>query len=111
MRLQGTAGMIKRDRETLSNDANEMGAQWQVRNYEAKLFNENCEPQYPTMCNMPSTTSRRLRQNDSAMMQLAKEACANVIEARRQFCLEDVVLSGNVKVAAGYKSFVSAHAD
>jgi von Willebrand factor type D domain len=109
--LQGTAGMIGRDRVTLSSDANDMGAQWQVRNYEAKLFHDNREPQYPTMCNMPSTTSRRLRQNDSAMMQLAKEACANVIEARRQFCLEDVVLSGNVKVAAGYKSLVSAHAD
>jgi von Willebrand factor type D domain len=109
---QSTTGMVGRDRHTIYTDANEMGAQWQVRDYEVKLFRENREPQYPKMCTMPTVeaSSRRLRQNDATMLKLAKEACASVSASRRQFCIEDVVLSGDVKVATGYKNYVSAHA-
>jgi hypothetical protein len=111
--LQSTAGMIGRDRQTAISDANEMGAQWQVRDYEVKLFHDNRAPQYPAKCTMPivAATERRLRKNEAALLALAKVACADVAESRRQFCLDDVVLSGDVKVASGYRSYKSAHAE
>jgi von Willebrand factor type D domain len=110
--LQSAKGMIGRDRETVLSNANEMGSQWQVRNYEPMLFHEARAPQYPATCKLPSesVTERKLRRSNVAVLKLAKEACSDVTEKRRQFCVDDVLLSGDVKVANGYKSFGTAYA-
>jgi hypothetical protein len=100
--VQGTKGLISRD-GTVLDSANAMGTQWQVRNTEAMLFNEIREPQYPQACKLPSVDSRRLRQ--SAVSALAAEAaCEEVVESLRRFCVEDIVRSGDVTMAFGYKA-------
>jgi hypothetical protein len=98
--VQGTKGMISRDGAVL-NDANAMGAQWQVRDTEATLFSEIREPQYPQQCKLPSVDSRRLRQSP-AKIAAAEQACEKVPESLRKFCIEDVIRSGDADMAHGY---------
>jgi hypothetical protein len=100
--VQGTKGMISRDGSVLDN-ANTMGTQWQVRDTEAMLFNEIRAPQYPQACKLPSVDSRRLRQTAVSVTE-ADSACENVIESLRRFCTEDVLRSGDVTMAFGYKA-------
>jgi von Willebrand factor type D domain len=107
---QTVTGLVGRDEQSIVTDANEMGAQWQVRDTEPMLFNELRAPQYPQTCALPSVTSRRkLRRSDNEM-KLAENACATVDESRRRFCIEDTLLSGDVTIAHAYKAIGSAHA-
>ena len=97
---QGISGMIGRER-TLLQDANEMGAQWQVTDVEPMLFHEIRAPQYPERCVLPQVDSRRLAHSEENQ-QKAVEACAGVAEAMKEFCLADVLLTGDVDIASGY---------
>jgi hypothetical protein len=107
--LQNAVGMIGRDRITTLADANEMGSQWQVRDNEPMLFHDIRSPQYPETCTMPSVAQRRLRRSATEVRR-AEDTCANVMESRRHFCVEDVLRSGDVSVARAYGSLKSAHA-
>lgn len=99
------SGMIGRDPETVIEDANELGMQWQVRDTEPKLFvDANRVPQYPESCMLPQVLSRRLRQS-SAELQRAEEACAGVSDNTRQFCMDDVLMTGDLSVAIGYTTY------
>jgi hypothetical protein len=109
MGSQTMVGMVGRDRQTVLTDANEMGAQWQVRDFEPQLFNEVRAPQYPAKCNLPTVTSRRLRISENEQKS-AQAACADVPASRRHFCVEDLLLSGDAKIAHGYRVMGSAHA-
>jgi hypothetical protein len=100
--VQGTIGMISRDGAML-DDANEMGKQWQVRSTEAMLFSESRAPQYPETCRLPAVNSRRLRRSD-VEVKMAEQACESVVTSLRQFCMEDVLRSGDATMAMGYKS-------
>jgi hypothetical protein len=100
--LQSTAGMIGRDRETVLTNANDMGAEWQVRDNEPMLFNEVRAPQYPQTCTLPTVTQRRLRQSDNELKR-AEHACADVIASRRHFCVEDAMRSGDITMSNAYR--------
>jgi hypothetical protein len=98
--VQGKAGMIARDGETVLIDPTRMGAEWQVRDNEPMLFHEARAPQYPTECVLPSVKSRRrLRKQD---YNVAHEACANVSEDMYNLCVEDVMRTGDPEVSQGY---------
>jgi von Willebrand factor type D domain len=99
---QTVAGLVGRDEQTIVSDANEMGAQWQVRDTEPMLFNEIRAPQYPQTCTLPSVTSRRNLRRSANEMKLAEDACATVDESRRRFCVEDALLSGDMTIAHAY---------
>lgn len=99
--MQQKKGMFGRDGEIAIEDPNVMGAQWQVRDTEPMLFHEVRAPQYPETCALPSTTGRRLR-HSLVEFKVAEEACRNVTDDMRQFCVDDVVMTGDVKIAAGY---------
>jgi hypothetical protein len=99
--MQVQSGMIGRDRETILTDANEMGAQWQVTSVEPMLFTNVRAPQYPETCILPVVNSRRLNHSEESRRQ-AKTACSNVDDAVRQFCLDDVLLTGDFDLANGY---------
>jgi hypothetical protein len=99
---QTIPGMVGRDGQTVLTDANEMGAHWQVRDYEPQLFHEVRAPQYPTTCVLPAVTSRRLRRSDNEVKR-AEAACADAPASRRSFCVEDLLLSGDVKIAHAYR--------
>lgn len=97
--IHGMTGMIGRDHATQLDDPNEMGQQWQVTDIEPMLFHEVRAPQYPERCVLPSTTSRRLRGVLSTVeMALVEKACADVDPDMKQFCKEDVLLTGDYKI-------------
>jgi von Willebrand factor type D domain len=100
--LQNVTGMIGRDRQTVLQSGNDMGAEWQVRDNEEMLFVESRAPQYPQTCSLPAVTQRRLRQSASEMKR-AESACANVIESRRHFCVEDALRSGDISMSNLYR--------
>ena len=96
-------GLVGRDGETTVSEE-EMGAQWQVRDTEPMLFHElGTGPQYPESCVLPIVNSRqrRLRTSDITY-EAAKTACETVDESMRQFCMEDVIRSGDVSMAHTY---------
>jgi hypothetical protein len=101
---QSLTGMIGRDGVSVINDANEMGSQWQVTNVEPMLFHEIRAPQYPERCLLPTVTSRRLTKRTDEEMQRAVAACAGVNEGMRQFCIDDVLLTGDYELgqSSGY---------
>jgi von Willebrand factor type D domain len=99
--MQVMDGMVGRDRETILTDANEMGAQWQVTNAEPMLFRDIRAPQYPETCVLPIVESRRLRHSEENKRR-AESVCASVDESVRQFCFDDVLLTGDFDLANGY---------
>jgi von Willebrand factor type D domain len=103
MGSQHMVGMIARNKETVLTEANEMGAEWQVRDNEPMLFHEVRAPQYPQTCTLPTITGRRnLRKSDNEM-KMAEAACSSVGESHRHFCIEDSLLSGDIKMAHAYR--------
>jgi von Willebrand factor type D domain len=101
--ITGKDGMIGRDLQTVINDSNIMGAQWQVNNTEPMLFHEIRAPQYPEACQLPKVDSRRrLRAESGESMRRAQEACAGVEENMRDFCIHDVRQTGDSSYALPY---------
>ena len=102
-----TIGMVGRlDKTVPLTDPNELGAQWQVTDEEPMLFHTIRAPQYPERCVLPkdSEVSRRRRlYKNSAQFHRAVEACDGIIdEDMREFCIEDVIGSGDVDIAKVY---------
>jgi hypothetical protein len=98
-------GMIHRDGETVLKDAHEMGNHWQVNDQEPMLFHEIRAPQFPERCIMPEAESsfRRLRtQSDANKYRKAKEACMGVTGDLFEFCIHDVIQSGDPDAAYSY---------
>jgi von Willebrand factor type D domain len=100
----GQKGMVGRDRETTATDANDMGFQWQVQDTEPMLFHDIQMPQFPQQCMLPSVDkrNRRLGQVSVEFANAAGEACTNVSTDLQAFCVDDVLLTGDVNVAKGY---------
>jgi hypothetical protein len=103
--VHGKEGMVGRDRQTVFDDANLMGAEWQVRDTEAMLFHDTRTPQYPMECTLPKaqTSRRRLRENDH-LMSRAKVVCAGVDDEMVAFCIDDVLRTGDEYIAIGYSA-------
>jgi hypothetical protein len=101
------AGLVGRDEQTGLLDADEMGLQWQVNDEEPMLFNEIRSPQYPETCKLPEVSMRyrRLRaaNDDIDIMQKAKAACNGIDVNVYNFCVYDVLMSGDIALAQSYK--------
>jgi von Willebrand factor type D domain len=102
--VSGKEGMLKRDLGTEIDDSTLMGLEWQVRDTEPMLFYDTQRaPQYPEQCWLPEVNSRRrLQKQSSAAIRQAKEVCADVDNIMQQFCIHDVILTGDVQVAHMY---------
>jgi hypothetical protein len=100
--MQSKIGMIGRDGETVITDANQMGSEWQVTDQEPQLFREVHTPQYPEACILPSVESRRLQQFSDEQHKAAAEACSGVDSKSFEFCVHDVLLTGNLNLAYAY---------
>jgi von Willebrand factor type D domain len=98
-------GMIGRGGESIVGDnPNEMGAQWQVIDVEPMLFHNIRAPQFPEACVLPvNSIARRLRQSDK-MYKMASDACADVEGEERNFCIDDVLVMGDILAAKTYAS-------
>jgi hypothetical protein len=94
-------GFVGRN-QAVMEDHTEMGNHWQVRDDEPMLFAEVVAPQYPEQCVVPNVDSRRLRKSQH-IQRRAEEACAGIkTEVMRNFCMEDITLSGDFDLAHVY---------
>jgi von Willebrand factor type D domain len=99
------AGLVGRDGETLIVDPDEMGSHWQVNAEEPMLFHDIRAPQYPETCILPevSKTHRRLRSNgNDNNYAMAKTACTGVASNLYDFCVHDVMISGDTSLAKAF---------
>jgi hypothetical protein len=101
--IHGKTGMIGRDGESSLTEPNVMGTQWQVNDSEPMLFHDIQAPQYPETCRLPTVKSRKLRVSNDFRL-IAAKACEEVDEDVREFCIEDVLVTGDIGVAKGYGS-------
>jgi hypothetical protein len=92
--------MIARDGNTVLNDPNVFGQEWQVLETERTLFQTVRFPQHPQVCTMPApklATSRRL--SESTVEEFAAEkACAHWGEGKDN-CVFDVLATGDLEMA------------
>jgi hypothetical protein len=96
-------GLVGRN-GTILTEWNEMGSHWQVRDTEPMLFHDARAPQYPAQCILPVTDSRRkLRGVAEQYHRRATELCQGITDpTKQQFCVEDVLLTGDVDIAQMY---------
>jgi len=96
--------LIGRDGVTEFVNTNEYGEEWQVQPYEDMLFLEARGSQF-TGCRYPDrkvvTAARKLR-SKAGLDQIAKEACRHLGTQDYELCVEDVMTTGDVGIAAGY---------
>jgi hypothetical protein len=95
--------MIARDGETVIDDANAFGQEWQVLNTESSLFQTLRFPQHPNVCTMPTPVQadhlrRRLSESSSADEAAAEKACEHWGEGKDD-CVFDVLTTGDIEMA------------
>jgi hypothetical protein len=96
--------MLARDGETVFDDANVFGQEWQVLDTEPDLFQTLRLPQYPLECIMPtpvqaSQLRRRLSESNEAEL-AAEKACEHWGEGKDD-CVFDVLATGDLEMAVG----------
>jgi len=89
-----------RDGNSVIEDDNAFGFEWQVRDDEPNLFaSRGSGPHYPEQCRMPDMTSEsRRRLRASVSKENAEKACAGVTNGFDQ-CVYDVIATGDLEVA------------
>jgi hypothetical protein len=95
--------MIARDGETVLDDVNAYGQEWQVLDTEPTLFQTARFPQHPQVCTVPAPVeeSRGLRRRlseSSIEEHAAEKACAHWGE-RKDDCIFDVLATGDLDMA------------
>lgn len=89
----------------LSEHWNAHGEEWQVNDSDPKLFLENRAPQYPVGCAYEQTSfktgiRRRLMDNSNVSLELASAACVSDHDQKREFCIADVMATGDLDLAS-----------
>jgi len=98
-------GKIARDGETFIRDSEEFGQEWQVRAFERKMFKDERFPQYPILCVPPAKItnqdrSLRFGSETDSHREGAEQACAHVQGPEWEFCVLDVMATGDYGMAA-----------
>jgi hypothetical protein len=107
--LGSTEGMFARDGETdMAGFWNALGEEWQVRKTEPKLFlDTHREPQHPAGCLYAGAAKRKahLRRRltddlaDEVNIEVATKACAKLSGELRDFCITDIMATGDLELA------------
>ena len=97
-------GKIARDGVTFLREPDEFAEEWQVLEFEVKLFQDTRFPQHPQQC-IPAVKSaaaeRHLQMGeDKEGRTVAEEACAHVKGPEWEFCIFDVMATGDYGMAA-----------
>jgi hypothetical protein len=94
---------IGRDKETVIEDNNAFGQEWQVLASEEMLFHVAEGPQAPEKCSIPSfeTIQRRLKES-SFSLEDAEVACSRVSVDDFDSCVFDVLAMNDRDVAGSY---------
>jgi hypothetical protein len=99
----GQGRMLARDGNTVLDDPNAFGQEWQVLESERSLFKTLRFPQHPQKCTMPtpkqaSQLRRRLLETSSVDELAAEKACAHWGEGKDD-CVFDVLTTGDLEMA------------
>mmetsp|Transcript_19258 Transcript_19258/g.39030 ORF Transcript_19258/g.39030 Transcript_19258/m.39030 type:complete len:230 (+) Transcript_19258:791-1480(+) len=98
-----TGAMLDRDGSEI-HSFQEFGFEWQVSPSDPKIFSETRSPQLPfEQCRLPTaprTTRRALRGKALQLMEAAQTACAHVNGSDFELCTEDVMMTGDLGLAA-----------
>jgi hypothetical protein len=99
----GEGRMLARDGETILDDANAFGQEWQVLDSEPTLFQRLRFPQHPMECTLPppmkAASQLRRRLLESSISELAAEkACEHWGEGKDD-CVFDVLTTGDIEMA------------
>ena len=96
-------GKLARDGQTNVQDADIFAQEWQVLEHEPKLFHTSRFPQHPQEC-IPavqgSAIGRSLQEVDQEVRAAAEEACSHVDGHEYEFCIFDVLATGDYGMAA-----------
>ena len=97
-------GKIARDGVTFLRESDAFAEEWQVREEEPKLFHQSRYPQFPETC-IPAVqqlnTERSLSDTENREARLAaEEACSHVTGEEWEFCIFDVMATGDYGMAA-----------
>jgi hypothetical protein len=95
--------MIARDGNTVFDDANAFGQEWQVLETEPSLFQTLRFPQHPMECSLPTPMladhlRRRLLESSSVDELAAEKACEHWGEGKDD-CVFDVLTTGDLEMA------------
>jgi hypothetical protein len=98
-----TGYKVGRDGNTIINDWNTFGQEWQVLATDPKLFHVDESPQYPEKCLLPSKVKDVSRRRLNGLVYTeAEEACSHVNGAERDDCIFDVLATADVDMAGAY---------
>jgi hypothetical protein len=94
--------MLARDGQTILDDANAFGQEWQVLESEASFFQRLRLPQHPMECTLPApmqASQIRRRLPESSIDELkAEKACEHWGEGKED-CVFDVLTTGDLEMA------------
>jgi len=94
---------LARDNETIIDNVNLFGQEWQVLPTEDKLFHNVEGPQAPEQCEIPSAMEMRRRLGESVISQKdAKVACSRVSIEDFDMCVFDVMATNDKDSAGTY---------
>ena len=100
-------GLLSRDGSfDMTGNWNAFGEEWQVLDTEPMLFRERRAPQHPAGCVYESSGKqknvRRRLVDDAATevtLAIATEACTKAVGNMKDFCVEDVMATGDLELA------------
>ena len=100
-------GLLSRDGSfDMTGNWNTFGEEWQVLDTEPMLFQERRAPQHPAGCVYESSGKqknvRRRLMDDAATevtLAIATEACTKAVGNMKDFCVEDVMATGDLELA------------
>lgn len=94
--------MIGRE-NTIIDDFNVFGQEWQVLSTEQNLFHHVEGPQHPLQCEIPTLLEMRRRLATSLLTnEEAEKACIGVDPEDKELCIFDVIATGDQSSAGAY---------
>jgi len=98
----GVDGQFARDGNQVFDDML-FAEGWQVLDKEPKLFVNNRYPQHPDSCIAPpENTMRRIIDASGSLYKIALTACSSAGKADKDFCIFEVIETGDVDMAMPY---------
>ena len=96
--------LVGRDGADLTNDWVKYGESWQVQQTEQRLFQKPRHPQHPAKCIYEEQKKTNLRRRlmdrpEFVTADAAASACAKFNGVKREFCIKDVMATGDMEVA------------
>jgi len=101
-----TGKTVARDGQTVINDFNDLGNEWQVRPSDNVLFHDVANPQFPQRCVLPEDPQgkrRRRLEESSVSLEDAEKACAKLAdELDRKECVYDIIATQDLDMVGAY---------